>query len=211
MKNLNSFLFSVLLTLAAFSLVLYTSCTDKCKSIVCQNDGTCNDGTCTCPDGYTGQYCETATDPCKNVVCRNNGTCVAGYCACPAGFMGAYCEIVISERYKGVWTVFEQGTITSPAQYEVSIINGDAPDKLKIVNFYNRLKGSYVDITITAGSIVIPKQTIEGYTIEGEGTLTWDPLLPDNGSIEVTYSVTNNKGEVDNFGLGAGKASLWTR
>ncbi len=51
---------STLLLLAVLCTVLNTqSCKDECDKVVCQNGGTCNDGTCECPDGYTGTNCES--------------------------------------------------------------------------------------------------------------------------------------------------------
>jgi len=56
---LKTVLFSSLATIAAFFAVVYTSCnTDKCKSIVCANNGVCNGGSCVCPSGYEGTNCE---------------------------------------------------------------------------------------------------------------------------------------------------------
>ena len=31
---------------------------DPCNPNPCQNDGTCSDGACTCPEGWTGDNCE---------------------------------------------------------------------------------------------------------------------------------------------------------
>lgn len=41
------------------------SCTksDPCEEVVCQNGGTCSDGTCNCPEGFAGTLCETALMP----------------------------------------------------------------------------------------------------------------------------------------------------
>jgi hypothetical protein len=36
---------------------------DPCEEIVCQNGGTCVDGTCNCPEGFAGTLCETALLP----------------------------------------------------------------------------------------------------------------------------------------------------
>lgn len=44
------------LALAAFIL---TGCSDECDDVNCLNGGTCDDGICACPDGYTGDECET--------------------------------------------------------------------------------------------------------------------------------------------------------
>jgi len=45
-----------------FALILlftqsFQSCKDRCKFQVCENGGTCDDGTCLCPDGTTGLDC----------------------------------------------------------------------------------------------------------------------------------------------------------
>ena len=41
-----------------FGVVSLNSCKDACKDVVCQNSGTCTDGTCACLPGYTGTNCE---------------------------------------------------------------------------------------------------------------------------------------------------------
>lgn len=39
--------------------VLYSSCVqDSCTELKCQNEGTCADGFCKCPTGYSGAECE---------------------------------------------------------------------------------------------------------------------------------------------------------
>jgi hypothetical protein len=60
MKNLKSILLAGFLTVGAFSSAVFTSCNpDACKDVVCQNGGTCTDGTCACPTGFEGSNCET--------------------------------------------------------------------------------------------------------------------------------------------------------
>lgn len=47
---------------------------------------------CRCPDGFTGDYCETEIDLCYSGPCQNHGRCISregGYtCECPADFTG---------------------------------------------------------------------------------------------------------------------------
>ncbi|XP_059480709.1 neurogenic locus protein delta-like isoform X2 [Neocloeon triangulifer] len=68
----------------------------------CRNGGTCfNTGqglfTCNCPQGYTGQKCETylgtPTASCAVLGCLNGATCdqISGLCVCPKGFSGPLC------------------------------------------------------------------------------------------------------------------------
>ena len=44
-------------------LITFNSCSEEgpCESIVCQNGGTCEEGTCICPDWYEGTSCEIET------------------------------------------------------------------------------------------------------------------------------------------------------
>lgn len=44
-----------------FGIASLNSCTDACKDVVCQNGGTCVDGSCDCAAGYEGTNCETET------------------------------------------------------------------------------------------------------------------------------------------------------
>ncbi|XP_031420890.1 cadherin EGF LAG seven-pass G-type receptor 1 isoform X2 [Clupea harengus] len=52
---------------------------------------------CRCPDGFTGDYCETEIDLCYSGPCQNNGRCISregGYtCECQPYFTGEHCEV----------------------------------------------------------------------------------------------------------------------
>jgi len=67
---------------------------NPCSDIVCENGGTCDSGTCDCPDGFSGTNCETEdlciTNP---IVCENGGTANADcdMCDCPDGATGNNC------------------------------------------------------------------------------------------------------------------------
>ena len=65
------------------------SCSNKCL-----NSGTCSNGKCNCPDGWTGSTCQTKQGniPCPNN-CSNNGTCDSntGKCKCNIGYNGVNC------------------------------------------------------------------------------------------------------------------------
>ncbi len=91
MKTL-SFLLTALLLVA----LSFTACdndkTDACADILCLNGGTCDDGECDCPDGYSGTLC-AVYDSCFAVICMNGGTCDNGTCDCPDGYSGTLCAV----------------------------------------------------------------------------------------------------------------------
>ena len=52
----------IVVVLCGVLAITQSSCSkqkDPCASVTCQNKGTCADGTCTCPTGYSGANCET--------------------------------------------------------------------------------------------------------------------------------------------------------
>lgn len=107
MQNLN-FLktFCAAITLLITGLMIQ-SCGD-CKDITCQNGGTCDAGTCSCPTGYTGDLCQYANCSLANV-CYVNSTCEAdpttgeALCVCNAGYEGDTCGTLIRTRLLGTY------------------------------------------------------------------------------------------------------------
>ncbi len=61
MTSIRRFALSTIITACVLSASVYTSCTkdktDKCKTLVCLHGGTCKDGACSCPTGYSGGTC----------------------------------------------------------------------------------------------------------------------------------------------------------
>ncbi|KAI1287966.1 Protein shifted [Halotydeus destructor] len=57
----------------------------------CANGASCNlERICECPEGYIGQYCDSAL---CYPVCMNGGTCAKpGTCVCSDGYQGPHCE-----------------------------------------------------------------------------------------------------------------------
>lgn len=60
MKQLRTIVLTAMLTVIAFSAVIYTSCNkNKCDKVVCLNLGACDAGNCICPTGFEGNRCQT--------------------------------------------------------------------------------------------------------------------------------------------------------
>jgi len=70
----------------------------------CNGDAVTGKATCSCPAGFTGQFCESDIDECRassGPVCMNGGQCVntlgSFQCRCPVGWTGQRCEVDINE------------------------------------------------------------------------------------------------------------------
>ncbi len=49
--------------LFAVALSLFSACKDKCDSVACLNGGSCSEGICECPAGFSGTSCEIRQTP----------------------------------------------------------------------------------------------------------------------------------------------------
>jgi len=66
MKRTKTITLTAAITAIFLGATIFSACTkssnnnaDPCSSITCQNGGTCANGVCTCPTGYTGTNCGT--------------------------------------------------------------------------------------------------------------------------------------------------------
>ena len=67
MKHSKLFLLALTVAIGVFSAAVYTSCTKTAQcSAACLNGGSCNNGTCKCPSGFSGNQCQYT-----NIVYRN--------------------------------------------------------------------------------------------------------------------------------------------
>lgn len=164
---------------------------------------------------FTISSCEV--DKCKSIVCANGGTCETnGSCSCPSGYEGERCETVTRDRYKGAWTVTEDGTVSSIARYVVSVEdNGSSITKINIRNFNNQ-NNAVLEAAIVKDSIFIPTQTYTvgtlTKTVVGYGAITPEKFYKGHGELKLYYRVTSSDGIIDNYGYqGVGSPSLWTK
>lgn len=154
----------------------------------------------------TFSSCET--EKCKTITCAHGGTCNDGVCACPTGYEGPQCETINRNRFLGIWTVTEDGSISNAAQYPVAIEEGPKIEDIRIKTFYNSLT-TPVSAFVKGDTMYIPEQQINNFTLQGIGTITDDKYNGDHGKIIVNYSITDGAGNKDEFGFPGGESSVW--
>ena len=117
--------------------LLLTACTpDPCEDTICANGGTCFEGNCQCPPGFSGADC--SIDDCDALNCQNGGSCEQGICDCPMEFTGRECEERVTDLFAGV---FMANPITTnnclPQEHAVVISSGTNPRDLILYNIQN--------------------------------------------------------------------------
>lgn len=156
-QKLNSYL------IIFFSILVLSSCVeDACESIICLNDGICENGTCECPVGFSGPTCAVVgTGDCANIACENGGTCISGACDCPDGFTGEFCQTEVQsdpcddiECENG--GSCDDGTCDCPDNYEGTLCENLERDKFigtyDVTETCGGSNFTYV-MTISAGSV----------------------------------------------------------
>jgi hypothetical protein len=100
---------------------------DPCKDTVCLNGGYCVDGTCSCPDGFTGPNCETDIRPdCQKfntgTINFDNWSSNPYYCYVDGVFKGTVegygnLYVEITPGYCLLKTVQESGYVLYPSEF----------------------------------------------------------------------------------------------
>jgi hypothetical protein len=155
-------------------------------------------------------------DKCKAVVCAYGGVCQDdGSCICPIGYEGERCETISRDKFKGTWSVTEDGTGSNPALYAVSVENGNNIDDVKIRNFNNK-DNAEIMAKVVGDTIYISSQPMqvgeEVRTVVGKGYAVPEAYYGLHGKLILSYSVSSEDGSVNQYGTGgAENPSIWTK
>jgi len=161
--------------------------------------------------GFTAvTYTSCTEDKCKAIVCAYGGTCNDGVCTCPSGYEGPQCETINRERFRGIWQVNEDGTLSNAAQYAVSVDPGADITHVQITNFRNYLTANVV-AHVKGDTLTIDAQAVNGNTVEGYAVLSDDVYYGDHGRLTVYYYIQDANGTIDRFGFGGGAPSKWNK
>lgn len=155
-------------------------------------------------------------DKCKQVSCAYSGTCKEGVCLCQVGYEGEQCETITRDKFKGIWNVDEDGTLSSVAQYTLSMENGDKVNEVVIKNLQNYLDDVKVYGVTYLDTLTVPLQVLtNGYTVEGWGFIVdTNPLNQhyyQHAILTMYYKVTNPLGIVNEYGSSGSQPSVWSK
>lgn len=156
-------------------------------------------------------YVSCNRDKCKSIVCAHDGVCNQGACICPSGYGGTNCETVLRQKFIGNWQVFEKGSTTAAAQYEISVLEGPKITDVIIKNFFNYftvpIKG-YVG-GVNGDTLFIPNQQYQGHIVVGVGNIYSNTTYGQFGSINMCYQIIDTATNIpDDFGFYAPDLSL---
>lgn len=104
-----------------------------------------------------------------------------------------------TDYWAGTWTCNEQTGDLAPQVYTVEVDLGADPDGVTLSGLYNQGLNFTVTGTVNGTTLVIPQQTVNGYTLSGTASYS---VLTD----QVTYSLDINDGGSTDFTTGR-----WTR
>jgi len=155
--------------LLLLSLLVF-SCGDPCDDLDC-GTGTCLDGVCDCPDGYSGTNCEIF-DPCFNVNCGDNGTCVDGTCDCDDGYEGELCDTEVRAKFLGNWV--SEGFICDGMMEDMAKLLIEADDTFDVTITDPEDTTFVLNADVSGDQIIIPFQQVDfgAFFASYEGTMT---------------------------------------
>lgn len=158
-------------------------------------------------------YTSCKRDKCKEITCSFDATCVEGQCYCATGYEGTQCEKTIRSKFVGPWTVTESGTMTTSAEYALSVEPATGINYVKIYNFNNTIPQQYfVTARVSDDTMYIDRQKVGENTVEGRGYLAPSQFYQQHGDLIVHYYILDSAGTtINDFGWNHGKPSEWLK
>jgi hypothetical protein len=127
------------------------------------------------------------TDPCKEISCANSGVCVDGGCKCQVGYEGIHCETVMRDKFLGIFNVNEDGTLSGADQYPLTIEEDASLNVNEVfIKGFNNKYTLPIKAQVRRDTITIPKQIVQGDTIEG-----WGHIISTNTQAQHYYQHAN--------------------
>lgn len=172
--------------------VLFSCTPDPCKDVNCQNGGTCIEGECACPAGYTGDNCEILIVDCGAVTCTNGGVCVDGSCVCPNGYDGIDCANVSRTKVIGNYDIVRSCAVGSTVSWSAAL--EEVPGNIAQFQFTD-FAGSFLELIYGemtgATTFDIPEQVVsrsngDTFTLSGEGEYNTSTQV-----VTLTYTITD--------------------
>lgn len=187
---MNILKFTLIFSLLCFFSFQFQSCkkedpiVDPCANITCLNGGTCVNGTCNCPPGYSGTLCEDY-DPCATVTCLNGGTCANGICNCPPGYSGSDCSVVLTPvsvtinqviitNYPATQSSGAGWDLTTGPDVFISINAGTSSNQNSFVSGFTYSNATSNSLTYSSGFPIILSNPNSSYCLG-----IWDADSPD--------------------------------
>ena len=186
MKQTKVIILTAVTSVVAFFAVMYTSCSkDKCKGVSCQNGATsCIGGTCQCPTGYYGNYCELSAIVIRNntfttlyvTVSGSSATVPVDSCLSFIGQSGSSASIY-ALTYGGTATNPRVGdSVTWSKAVTFPTGGGTDTEKVEINQNYFYLKMKNTDasqsvVAVYVNYMITGAQTIDSVTIPHDGNV----------------------------------------
>ena len=159
MKKIKALLY-IAIVATTLSVALISCTPDPCKDVVCQNGGTCLEGTCDCADGFVGTFCEGALvgnyNVSENSFTTGASSYVSGYTVSGSNvqisnFWGTFVNKVNATVSGSTITIANQEPDSD--HYFVSgsgTITTDANNKVNIAYTYSVIKKDSTETTTLA-------------------------------------------------------------
>ena len=160
MNSFRHFLVSVLLIALVLCSLIYTSCKNKCGSTTCQNSGTCTDNVCVCPQGYSGNACQTGWSD----AAVGTFTCTRSHCSPAVTGVSTWQSSITKDATNGGYTLdisnFNNSNTTVVATIDsaktatqiikIGAVNGTGTDASGTLTISN--SGTTINLTYTTYS-----------------------------------------------------------